>query len=316
MAVQRERACLSLVYACGSDYTCGPDFPWPNKTLWSSVQHLKIPDSVQNQTLFIFSDSVPPNILWMQNQKRGNPGDGFRPKITKRWRCMTTLYSTEHMISDLNRCPTLSNLSRTCGQLHKCFLRVYRARWPQFPAWRSLMSLKSTARRFWFVQTTAPAIVSGPVQTMSPSLNRRRMPKWTRCRWVRLWRVSLRLMWLVLFHAYSNAKLPAVGHPPNGTVTPWPWGGCAWIRPRTLIDTHQSTPFSRQKVRLSEGPWTQWPMDGLLLLHHHDLASDFFYVSMGWIMMPLLSAIQSHQVFAVQSSNAQDERRWAFLSSP
>ena len=50
-------------------------------------------------------------------------------------------------------------------------------------------------------------------------------------------------------------------------------------------------------------------MDGLLLLHHHDLASDFFYVSMGWIMMPLLSAIQSHQVFAVQSSNAQDERR-------
>ena len=51
----------------------------------------------------------------------------------------------------------------------------------------------------------------------------------------------------------------------------WPWGGCAWIRPRTLIGTHQSPFFARQKARLLEGPRTRWSMDGLLL----HLGSDF-----------------------------------------
>ena len=88
---------------------------------------------------------------------------------------------------------------------------------------------------------------------------RKRVPEWTWCRRVRLWKVSLTFIWLIIVYAYSAGKPPTVGHPPTPIITPWPWGRCARIVFRTLIGTHQSASFSRQKVRLLEVPWTQWP---------------------------------------------------------
>ena len=103
--------------------------------------------------------------------------------------------------------------------------------------------------------------------------------------------------------------------PLAGTVTPWLWEWYAWIRPRTLQTwdlgteinywyTWVSIPFARQKVRLLEGPWTQWPMDGLLL-HHYDLGSDVSHVSMLWAMLSLLSVIPSWQFSRFRSSQSR-----------
>ena len=46
-----------------------------------------------------------------------------------------------------------------------------------------------------------------------------------------------------------------------------------------IIGTYQLASFDRQKARLLEEPWTHWPVDGLLL-HYHNLGSDFFHASM------------------------------------
>ena len=147
--------------------------------------------------------------------------------------------------------------------------------WPPFirlislmqAIWKSQsspMSPKSAARRFWFIwtlRTLSRAIVNGPIAVISLNLNWRRMPEYTWCRRVHLWKVSLWFIWLIFFYAYSNAQLPIVGHTSTGTVTPWLSEGRAWIRPHTLIDAHQSASFTRQKVRLLEEPWPQWPMN-------------------------------------------------------
>ena len=84
---------------------------------------------------------------------------------------------------------------------------------------------------------------------------RKRVPEWTWCRRVRLWKVPLTFIWLIFVYAYSAGKPPTVGHPPTPIITPWPWGRCARIVFRTLIGTHQSASFARQKVRLLEVPW-------------------------------------------------------------
>ena len=56
-------------------------------------------------------------------------------------------------------------------------------------------------------------------------------------------------IWSIFFLRYSNGKPLTVGHLSMRTPTPRPWGGCAWIRPRILIGTHQSPSFSRQEAR-------------------------------------------------------------------
>ena len=78
--------------------------------------------------------------------------------------------------------------------------------------------------------------------------------------------------------------------------------GRTWIRLRTLISAHQSASFARQKVRLFEEPWTQRPVDGLLLCHH-DVSLSFSINVVGYDAVVICHPIFSLYIFAVQSSN-------------
>ena len=71
-------------------------------------------------------------------------------------------------------------------------------------------------KRAWFVWTAIKwtlAIVSGLIEAMLLNLIRRGMSEWAWCRRVRF----------IFVYAYSIAKIPTVGHPSSGTVTPWPY---------------------------------------------------------------------------------------------
>ena len=149
----------------------------------------------------------------------------------------TTLSSAELAISDPSLCQTLLPLSRKHRQPHKCFLPVYWASWTQFsysvtcPPLIRPISLMQAILKAWSFQITLKSTAR------------------------RVW-----LIWTA--RTFSLAIV-------SGPI--WPWGGCAWIRPRTLIGTHQSASFARQKARLLGGPRTRWSVVGLLL----HLGSDF-----------------------------------------
>ena len=161
----------------------------------------------------------------------------------------------------------------------------------------SPMCLKSTARRVWFVwtlRTLSLAIVSGPIaqieQEEKMSLN-----------------VSAEILTQAhvvgfFFYAYSNREPPLAGHQPTGTVTPWPWEGCTWIRPRIFIGTDQyPLPDTKSEVvRRALDPMTHgWPTTT-----SSRSGFRFSHASMWWAMMLLLSAIRSPRFRSSQSRAA------------
>ena len=111
---------------------------------------------------------------------------------------------------------------------------------------------------------------------------------------------------LISLWEYSNRKLPTAGHPSTGTVTPWPRGGHAWIRLRTLIGIPQSASSARQKARLLQGPWIQWPVNGLLLHHLRSGFRPFAYINVVGYDKCYLSS----SPLALDLRSSEQQRAW------
>ena len=150
------------------------------------------------------------SILWTQSQK--NSGDGSRLRTLYNHTLQQSLRSPTPAYAELSRPSLVSTDSSTNVSFKNT---EHGGHYSQFdvPRQRSMPSIcqahlpyagdleipelsdvskvgheKSSART---LITLSLAIVRGPFEAMSLSLNRRGMPEWAWCRRVRLWRVSL-----------------------------------------------------------------------------------------------------------------------------
>ena len=218
-------ACVLFVYACWSDHTCPPDLQNTSantRFLTKSVGTVTNFDR-NERTLMLYTTLSPaePTI--------------FSPSL-----CQTLLpYSFQHRQPHKTSIPRQRNVS-SASQAHLPYAGDLES---------SPVPVKSSARREfgsfgpWQHRSWPLSLVLSQPSLQIKQEGNARVPMMSSS-------VSAEsYIWSIFFLRYSNGKPLTVGHLSMRTPTPRPWGGCAWIRPRILIGTHQSPSFSRQEAR-------------------------------------------------------------------